>query len=356
MNTKTVFVLGGFNGFLGKAIVRYGREHGYVCEKKVGVAGSVPPWIVEIPYYLDSSDELPCRLKLYSINRQECNLLDPKSVMDCLTGKFDIIPDIVLYTAAKCGGVFDNLADPFGFWHENTLMALNTLKAVKESAIPAFVAVLSSCIYPSAVGGYEVSRNFGEDKEYISAYPLDTISIYNGQVDLSNVGYAAGKRALLDGMISLSKQCNTQFNALVPCNMFGVGDTSTHFIPSFMRKLRETPKGETIVLNGTGSELRQFMDVDDCAGCIIKYLQDLWNPAVHMRKEFLYGKVWVDNVSPDDSVMTVAEAAQRIVDIADPGRKIAFNGSDNCQFRKDITSDLHYNWTPFDDTIRKILV
>jgi len=240
--------------------------------------------------------------------RMEMDLLNMHSVRNYFSQHK---PNIVVHLAAKCGGLFDNIQYPANFWYENTLMSTIILQESLLSGVKHFVGCLSSCVYPDKVGeGY---------------YPMQTKDIFRGSVSEANLGYGFGKRALLEGMMSYQKQYpHMTFHGLIPCNLFGVGDKSTHFIPSFIKRLKAGEKD--IELNGTGNELRQFMDVDDFCCIIFDYLKKIDEiPGEGLR---------LFNVAPDRPQTSIKELANLIA--SKFGATVKFNYMKNSQFRKDI--------------------
>lgn len=240
--------------------------------------------------------------------RWELDLMDYQKTEDAVS---NYSPDVILHLAAKCGGLFDNINHPAEFWYKNTVMSVNILQAAAVVGIKHFIGCLSSCIYPDKVGeGY---------------YPMQTTDIFRGAVSQANLGYGFGKRALLEGMMSYSKEFpDIKFHGLIPCNMCGPGDRSTHFIPSFVKRLKAGEK--SFLLNGTGMELRQFMNVEDFVAILLKYIDKL---------DTFTNPLNVFNVAPDKPQYTIRDMAYALAapfGVTD----IRFNGERNSQYRKDI--------------------
>ena len=57
-------------------------------------------------------------------------------------------PDIVLFAAAKVGGIHANSTYPAEFIYENLMMAANTIHAAHEAKTERFLFLGSTCIYP----------------------------------------------------------------------------------------------------------------------------------------------------------------------------------------------------------------
>ena len=77
------------------------------------------------------------------------------------------------------------------------------------------------------------------------------------------------------GIEAYNKQHGTNWNYLIPCNLYGEYDhfddpEKCHFITALIRKIidSENDGSNTITLFGTGSPLRQFMHANDLARVI----------------------------------------------------------------------------------------
>ena len=74
---------------------------------------------------------------------------------------------------------------------------------------------------------------------------------------------------------SYNRQHGTQFLAVMPTNPYGVGDNyhpeHSHVIPGLLRRAHEAKvqKAKELVIWGSGTPLREFMDSEDMAGACI---------------------------------------------------------------------------------------
>ncbi len=103
------------------------------------------------------------------------------------------------------------------------------------------------------------------------------------------------------------KQYGTDFISAMPTNLYGPGDNydlfSSHVVPALIRKIHEAKtRGETrVVIWGTGTALREFLHVDDCA-----------DACVHLMKN--YSDDMHINVG-SGSELTILELANLICDV-----------------------------------------
>ncbi len=166
-------------------------------------------------------------------------------------------PNIVIHLAAKCGGMFENRSNQKSFFTDNNRMNTNVVNCCAAYKVSRLVTVLSACIYP--------------DVNNSPKTPLPESVLHLGPPHPSNEGYAWSKRML-------DKMCEyAEFNTLrlVPVNMFGRFDTSTHMIPELVGKLRSKPdmQPDMLTISGTGVAQRQFMHARDFADFIL-YVHD----------------------------------------------------------------------------------
>ena len=57
-------------------------------------------------------------------------------------------PDVIIHAAGHVGGIKANMQDPVSFMSLNSIMGLNIINAAHEHAVPQFLNISSSCMYP----------------------------------------------------------------------------------------------------------------------------------------------------------------------------------------------------------------
>ena len=175
----------------------------------------------------------------------------------------DKCPKVVIHTAARVGGIKDNVEYPACYLEDNVLMNTLLLKHARLSGVERFIAILSSCIYPDMV----------ED------YPLKEGYVYRGAPAPANFFYAYSKRLMAIQIDAYNKQYGTKYNYVIPCNLYGTSNkqysTRSHFPLALLTKIKKAVQDEKdhIVLFGDGKPMRQLMHSRDLAK-IIKIMID----------------------------------------------------------------------------------
>ena len=190
------------------------------------------------------------------IGSKDCDLTDVKQV-DELWGDFK--PTNVVHLGAKVGGIVENLQYPADFYEINTIMNTNVLRVSRKHNVMRLTGILSTCMYPDVV----------------ETYPMTEDNIHDGPPSFANFSYGFTKRSLSVGIDAYNKQHGTNWNYLIPCNLYGEYDhfedpEKCHFITALIRKIIDVENNgeENITLFGTGSPLRQFMHASDLARVI----------------------------------------------------------------------------------------
>ena len=176
----------------------------------------------------------------------------------------NIMPDYIIHTAAKVGGVKANSDNQADFYRDNILINTNVLDAALKFKTKKVVSLLSTCVYPDKV-----------------TYPLTEDQIHNGPPHSSNYAYAYAKRMLDIQSQAYRDQFGCNFVTVVPNNLLGIKDNfhleNSHVIPAMIRKIYEAKQaGTDVTLWGDGSPLREFTYVDDLAE-ILLFILDEYN-------------------------------------------------------------------------------
>lgn len=169
-------------------------------------------------------------------------------------------PDVVIHLAAKVGGVQANMNDPFMFYHLNSVMNNNIMRACSLRQIPKLISCLSTCIYPS---------------KYYVEYPLTENQLHYGPPHESNFGYAYAKRMVDIQTRAIRKQYGLKYISVIPNNMYGEHDNfhliDGHVIPALIRKIWEAKINNkpTFEVWGDGQVFREFTYAKDIAKAIL---------------------------------------------------------------------------------------
>ena len=176
----------------------------------------------------------------------------------------DIQPNIVIHLAAMVGGVHHNIEEPVKYLEENILMNTLVLRESFKNKVERFTGMLSSCIYPDKLSNYPIT----EDKLIEGAPHQDLFS------------YSYAKRCLAIQVDMYNKKYSTNYNYLIPCNLYGEYDKFDqirgHFVGALIHKIisAKNSNEKSIELFGDGTPLRQFMHARDMARVICNMIEE----------------------------------------------------------------------------------
>ena len=197
--------------------------------------------------------------ELITAARQELDLRDKNAVLQFL-GMHN--PDMVVVAAAKVGGILANSSQPVEFLLENLEIQNSVISGSFETGVRKLCFLGSSCIYPKH-----------------ASQPISESALMSGPLEKTNQSYAIAKIAGLQLCSALREQHNLEYYSLMPCNLYGRGDNYdpkySHVIPALLRKFFFAKKNNLseVVVWGSGSPLREFLHVDDCASAIVHLLK-----------------------------------------------------------------------------------
>jgi GDP-L-fucose synthase len=163
-------------------------------------------------------------------------------------------PEFVFLAAAKVGGIGANMGDQAEFLLRNLQIACNVLDAAFRYGVRKLLFLGSSCIYPRE-----------------APPPIPEGALLTGPLEPTNEGYALAKIAGLKLCEFYNRQQGAPFICLMPCNLYGPGDTfdleTSHMLPALVRKFHEAKvRGdEAVPVWGTGRVRRELMYVEDLA-------------------------------------------------------------------------------------------
>lgn len=167
-------------------------------------------------------------------------------------------PDLVFVAAARVGGILANSTRPVDFLLDNLLIETSIFDAAHHAGVEKLVFLGSSCIYPK-----------------LAPQPIPEEALLTGPLEPTNEWYAVAKIAGIKLGQAYRRQHGDDMISLMPTNLYGPGDNydlqSSHVLPALIRKIHEAKEsGATeVVMWGTGTPLREFMHVDDCADACV---------------------------------------------------------------------------------------
>lgn len=166
-------------------------------------------------------------------------------------------PEYVVIAAAKVGGIAANDRFKAEFLLENLQIQNNLIWQAYLHQVKKLCFLGSSCIYPC-----EAPQPIRE--EYLLTGPLEP----------TNEGYALAKIAGYKLCVYLSQQYGFQTVSAMPCNLYGRNDhfdlERCHVLPALIRRFCDAvvEGRQDVVCWGTGTPLREFLNVDDMASAV----------------------------------------------------------------------------------------
>lgn len=172
-------------------------------------------------------------------------------------------PEIVVIAAAKVGGILANSEQPYDFLMKNLLIQNNLIDNAHRFGVEKLIFLGSSCIYPK-----------------FSVQPIKEEYLLTGILEPTNEPYAIAKIAGLKACEAIRNQFDKDFVSLMPTNLYGERDNfdlnSSHVIPAMIRKFHEAKLKDhaSVHLWGTGTPMREFMNVKDLASAVCFALEN----------------------------------------------------------------------------------
>src|SRR5438105_10775795 len=156
-------------------------------------------------------------------------------------------PEIVIFAAAKVGGIKANNDCPVEFLLENLRVQNNVIRAAHENGVGKLLFLGSSCIYPRH-----------------APQPIPESALLSGPLEPTNEAYAIAKIAGIKLCQAYDREYGANFIAAMPTNLYGPNDNfdleTSHVLPALLRKAHEakTRKDQKLIVWGTGKPRREF--------------------------------------------------------------------------------------------------
>lgn len=175
-------------------------------------------------------------------------------------------PDVVVFAAAKVGGIHANNSYPAEFIYSNLMMATNAVHAAYVNGTNRFLFLGSTCIYPR-----------------MAPQPICEDSLLSSPLEPTNEAYAIAKISGVKLCEFYRRQYGVTFHSAMPTNLYGPGDNyhaeNSHVLPGLLRRFHEAQQNSqaSVAIWGSGTPLREFLHVDDLASGVVHLLR-LDNP------------------------------------------------------------------------------
>src|SRR5213596_2168365 len=234
MDKSDKIFVAGYRGLVGSALVR-GLEHG-------------------------GFHNLPKR------DRSQLDLADERAVQNFFAQEK---PAIVIFAAAKVGGIKANNDYPVEFLLDNLRIQNNVIYAAHKAGVRKLLFLGSSCIYPK-----------------FAPQPIPETALLSGPLEPTNEAYAIAKIAGVKLCQAFSREYGAKFVSAMPTNLYGANDNfaleTSHALPALIRKAHEAKvrKDQKLTVWGTGKPRREFLHVDDLASACLLLLEKYDSPEI----------------------------------------------------------------------------
>jgi GDP-L-fucose synthase len=202
------------------------------------------------------------------LEREDCEVvfalradLDLRRADDALAFARDRRPEAVILSAARAGGVQENLAEPAAFLADNLQIATSVMAAAQGAGTEKLLFVASAAIYP---------RN--------APQPTPEEALMTGPLDPALEGYALAKIAGLKLAQAYRARHGLDAITAAPCNLYGEDDRfdegrSTVLAALVRRAVEARAAGSpTLTVWGSGRARRELLHADDAADAMTRLL------------------------------------------------------------------------------------
>ncbi len=234
MDKSDKIFVAGYRGLVGSALVR-GLEHG-------------------------GFHNLPKR------DRSQLDLADERAVQNFFAQEK---PAIVIFAAAKVGGIKANNDYPVEFLLDNLRIQNNVIYAAHKDGVRKLLFMGSSCIYPK-----------------FAPQPIPETALLSGPLEPTNEAYAIAKIAGIKLCQAYAREYGATFISVMPTNLYGPNDNfdleTSHVLAALLRKAHDAKSrnARELVVWGSGTPRREFLHVDDLASACLFLLEKYDSPEI----------------------------------------------------------------------------
>jgi len=267
MDTSGKIFVAGYRGLVGSALIRHLESEGF--------------------------HNLPKR------DRSQLDLGDERAVQTFFAKER---PAIVIFAAAKVGGIKANNDFPVEFLLDNLRIQNNIIHAAYGTGVHKLLFLGSSCIYPK-----------------LAPQPIPENALLGGPLEPTNEAYAIAKIAGIKLCQAYAREYGANFISAMPTNLYGPNDNfdleTSHVLAALLRKAHEakTRKARELAVWGSGTPRREFLHVDDLASACLFLLEKYDSPEIV-------------NVGCGEDI-SIRELAELICDIVGFEGQLAWDGT-----------------------------
>lgn len=205
--------------------------------------------------------------EVLTVDRTELDLTDQRAVLGWMHNHR---PQAVFLAAARVGGIHANNTQPVDFLRDNLMIETAIFTGAESVGVEKLLFLGSSCIYPKH-----------------AEQPIREEALLTGPLEPTNEWYAIAKIAGIKLAQAYRQQFGCDYISAMPTNLYGPGDNydplGSHVLPALIRKVHEAKaSGSPVTVWGSGSPLREFLYVDDCADACIN-LMKTYSDGLHIN-------------------------------------------------------------------------
>jgi GDP-L-fucose synthase len=178
-------------------------------------------------------------------------------------------PAIVIFAAAKVGGIKANNDFPVEFLLDNLRIQNNIIHSAYETGVRKLLFLGSSCIYPK-----------------LAPQPIPETALLGGPLEPTNEAYAVAKIAGIKLCQAYAREYGANFISAMPTNLYGPNDNfdleTSHVLAALLRKAHEAKmrNARELAVWGSGTPRREFLHVDDLASACLFLLEKYDSPEI----------------------------------------------------------------------------
>jgi GDP-L-fucose synthase len=153
--------------------------------------------------------------------------------------------------------------------------------------------------------------------------------LLTGPLEYTNRPYAIAKIAGMELVNCIRQQYGRNYFSVMPTNLYGPGDNfhpeNSHVLPALIRRIVEAKaqNAAEVVIWGSGTPLREFLHVDDCADAIVHLMESVKLGSLEALPPAKDG--WFHINVGSGSEVSIADLAHTIVEAVGFKGKLVFD-------------------------------
>jgi GDP-L-fucose synthase len=203
--------------------------------------------------------------KSWEIFAPSSNELDLTNTLECEKYISKKMPNLIIHSAGKVGGIKANIAEPVEFLDKNIMIGRNVIMGARLAGVKNLINLASTCIYPR-----------------LAENPLNEELILKGELEPTNEGYAIAKIFSTRLCEFIRREDPTyQYKTLIPCNLYGLYDkfdpNKSHLVPAIIHKIHQAKISNkpSVEIWGDGNARREFMYSADLADAVFNAAKNM---------------------------------------------------------------------------------